>query len=470
VIKEDSDLDKMHKKMLEQNIQYLTFDSGSKVGTVTSDGKPDKAITEDGRFNDSVVFTKNTFNAGFLKEVTNVPNKYKGKVIFSTQLRKLILDGLYEEGALTLPKYSGLVKAYEESVKFNTELLKEELKREIGYDETKGITNPERFLKVIKDNLQRKDYPEHLLRALKTNSDGSLRYDLSYFLDAQAIEDTIMSIVEKKFVRQKVKGEALVQVASSFTNNMWTTPTDADIKKYMGSNTLPFYHPGKDGKTNAMKVAIALQGDFYHLLKLKHIDGEAIGTIQRLNQMIKDEKWLDTDNNRKSITMTAVRIPVQGLNSMEFMEVYEFLDPSAGSIIIVPTEIVAKSGGDFDVDKLTTFMPNINSETGEAITSNLSREEFFASYNKATDDEKKQMLKQQKKAVENSFIENIRSILEIPENYATLVKPNDTALLQELSQELEDKVSDFDKYEKVNGEEVNRTARGKKMISPTTVL
>lgn len=470
VIKEGSDLDKMHKKMLEQNIQYLTFDSGSKVGTITSDGKPDKAITEDGRFNDSVVFTKNTFNAGFLKEVTNVPNKYKGKVVFSTQLRKLILDGLYEEGALTLPKYSGLVKAYEESVKFNTELLKEELKQEIGYDETKGITNPERFLKVIKDNLQRKDYPEHLLRALKTNSDGSLRYDLSYFLDAQAIEDTIMSIVEKKFVRQKVKGEALVQVASSFTNNMWSAPTDADIKKYMGSNTLPFYHPGKDGKTNAMKVAIALQGDFYHLLKLKHLDGEAIDTIQRLNQMIKDEKWLDIDNNRKSITMTAVRIPVQGLNSMEFMEVYEFLDPSAGSIIIVPTEIVAKSGGDFDVDKLTTFMPNINSETGEVITSNLSREEFFAAYNKATDAEKKQMLKQQKKAVENSFIENIRSILEIPENYATLVKPNDTALLQELSQELEDKVSDFDKYEKVNGEEVNRTARGKKMISPTTVL
>jgi len=251
---------------------------------------------------------------------------------------------------------------------------------------------------------------------------------------------------------------------------MWSAPTDADIKKYMGSNTLPFYHPGKDGKTNAMKVAVALQGDFYHLLKLKHLDGEAIDTIQRLNQMIKDEKWLDTDNNRKSITMTAVRIPVQGLNSMEFMEVYEFLDPSAGSIIIVPTEIVAKSGGDFDVDKLTTFMPNINSETGEVITSNLSREEFFAAYNKATDAEKKEILKQQKKAVENSFIENIRSILEIPENYATLVKPNDTALLQELSQKLEDKVSDFDKYEKVNGEEVNISGKGKKMISPTTVL
>lgn len=469
VIKQGSDLDKMHKRMLEENIQYLTFDSGSKVGAITSDGKPDKAIDENRRFNESVVFTKNTFNAGFLKEVTNVPNKYKGKVIFSTQLRKLILDGLYDEGVLTMPKYSGLVKAYEDSVAFNTDLLKAELMEEIGYVEGKGITQPEKFLKVIKETLQRKDYPEHLLRALKTNSDGSLKYDLSYFLDAQTIEDTIMSIVEKKFVRQKVKGEALVQVASSFTNNMWTAPSQEDVKKYMGSNTLPFYYPGEDGKTNAMKVAIAMQGDFFKLYNLNHNDGQPIGTIERLNEMIKNDQWLNTDNNRKAITMTAVRIPVQGLNSMEFMEVYEFLDPAAGSIIIVPTEIVAKSGGDFDVDKLTTFMPNLD-DTGNIITSDMSKEQFFAAYAKASDSDKKEMMKLQKKAVENNFIKNIRGILEIPENYATLVRPNDTALLQDLATELEDKVSDFDKYLKVNGESTNLSGKGKRMISPTTVL
>ena len=469
VIKEGSDLDKMHKSMLEQNIQYLTFDSGSKVGTLTSDGEPDKAIDDNGRFNDSIVFTKNTFNAGFLKEVTNVPNKYKGKTIFSTQLRKLILDGLYEQGIMTMPQYSGLVKAYEDSVAFNTELLKAELMEEIGYVEGKGITQPEKFLKVIKDNLRRKDYPEHLLRALKTNRDGSLKYDLSYFLDAKTIEDTIMSIVEKKFVRQKVKGEALVQVASSFTNNMWTTPSQTEVKKYLGSNTLPFYHPGKDGKTNAMKVAIAMQGDFFKLYNLNHLDGQPIGTIERLNEMIKNDQWLDTDGNRKAITMTAVRIPVQGLNSMEFMEVYEFLDPAAGSIIIVPTEIVAKSGGDFDVDKLTTFMPNIG-EDGKVITSNMTKEQFFEAYNKASDEEKKKMMEMQKMAVENSFIENIRALLELPENFANLVRPNDTALLQGLSQQLEDKVSDFDKYAKVNGESKNLSGKGQRMISPTTVL
>jgi hypothetical protein len=42
---------------------------------------------------------------------------------------------------------------------------------------------------------------------------------------------------------------------------------------------------------------------------------------------------------------------------MEFGEVAQFLHPSAGPVIIIPAEIVAKSGTDFDVDKMTTYMP-----------------------------------------------------------------------------------------------------------------
>ena len=92
-----------------------------------------------------------------------------------------------------------------------------------------------------------------------------------------------------------------------------------------------------------------------------------------LHELIKDDEWLNKGNNRKSVTLSAVRIPVQGMNSMEFMEVYEFLDPAAGSIIIPPSEIVAKSGADYDVDKLTTFMPNIDAD-GNYVTSNISEE------------------------------------------------------------------------------------------------
>lgn len=140
-------------------------------------------------------------------------------------------------------------------------------------------------------------------------------------------------------------------------------PTKAELKKY-GSNNLPFYSRGEDGKTVAMKVKISIQGDFKNLLKLADVKELAaknkITPLKALNILIQDDEWLNKGNNRRMITMMGTRIPTQGLNSMEFMEVYEFFDPSAGNIIILPTEIVAKSGGDFDIDKLTVAMPNIS--------------------------------------------------------------------------------------------------------------
>jgi hypothetical protein len=59
------------------------------------------------------------------------------------------------------------------------------------------------------------------------------------------------------------------------------------------------------------------------------------------------------------ITISGPRIPVQGLNSAEALEVYEFLPEEAGPIVITPAEIVAKSGSDFDKDTLFLLMPHL---------------------------------------------------------------------------------------------------------------
>ena len=473
------DLEILHKEMLRNNIHYLTFESGSKVGTVTSNGVIDSVYEEGSdqkQIKEKIDFTKNTIHVEFLKEVTSVPSKFKGEVIFSTQLRKLILEGLFIKGSIVNEKNKPLVDQYKSVVDSYTEILKEELLQEIGYKKENGVYvgNPRKLLEVMKRNLASKDMPQNLLDALKTNRDGSLRYDLSNFIDPQTLERTLLSIVENRFVRQKLNGEALVQVASSMTNGAWTAGTKfregnaEDILKYMGTNNLPFYHPGEDGKTRAMKVAIALQGDFFNLLNLQHLDGEKIGTLKRLNEMIKEDEWLNINNNRKAITMTAVRIPVQGLNSMEFMEVWEFLDPSASNIIIPPTELVAKSGGDFDVDKLTTFMPNIDEE-GNYVTSNQTPAEIIKSLEGLESKGKMKAIRQAKAILENQLIDSIKSILELPENFASLVRPNDTYMLKDLADELEESVSDYDKYSTVN-RETPLMLKDKKVVSPTTTL
>jgi hypothetical protein len=482
-----TELEELHKKMLEDNIQYATFASGSKTGGVTSDGKPDQIFEEGGKkIKADAKFTNNRIHAGFIKEVTNVPSKLKGEVIFSTQLRKLILEGLYEHGSYTSERSKELAKNYTNIVDFYTDVLTKELETEIGYrKDEKGIYigKPDKFLKLIQRNLEQKDYPNHIIDTLKLNPDGTLNYDLSYFIDTEGIENIVMSIINKKLVKQKVNGEALVQVASSMWNGSWDAyqgnkfknlkgkELEEATKKFLGTNNLPFYTEGADGKTSAMKVAIALQGDFFNLLNLLDNDGKKIGTIERLNEMIKDEDWLNKDNNRKSVTMTAVRIPVQGLNSMEFMEVYEFLDPTAQNVIILPTEIVGKSGGDYDVDKLTTFFPNINEDGSYAISS-VSNNKFTEEITNIESAGKnpKEFIKNQKRAVQNEMIQAIRSILEIPENYTSLLTPNDTDILKPLADDLQKYVSPRDKYAKANGEQPNISAKGKKMISPTSMF
>jgi hypothetical protein len=531
-----TDFEVLHRQMMEQGVHYATFESGSKIGHVTSNGKEADDVFEDADqtiVKPNIKFTVNSINAGFLKEAASVNSKFKGEVVFSTQLRKLILSGLYEQGKLINDAYAPIVNKYEDTVDFYTELLKYDLLNEIEYN-TDGknlVGKPDKFLKLIRENLERKDYPEHLLRQLQTNVDGTLKGDLSYFIDRKTIEKTILSIVEKRFVRQYVNGEPLVQVASTFSNGLITggprfqKPTAAERKKFLGTNNFPFYDvetvdlaaqfkglskeelkaelrgrkavsyptPAKayilkneieyledviagkkpsqttyDKPTSAMKIGIALQGDFVNLLNLKHIDGKPIETRARLNEMIKNEEWLDTDDNRQKITLTAVRIPVQGYNSMEFMEVYEFLDPAASNLIMLPTEIVAKSGGDFDVDKLTTFFPNID-KNGNLYKAPVDNKDFIAEANKIKDKEaRKKFIQQQKLATQNQFISSIRSILELPESYASLIRPNDTYILKDLADRLKDDVSDYDKFTKHNGE-VNMSG-DKKVLSPTTTL
>lgn len=505
-----SDLESLHQQMLADNIQYATFVSGSKVGNVTSDGKPDmiyedseqkSIIKPNERGEGSIKFTKNVIYTEYLKDVTNVPNKTKNKTIFATQLRKLILEGLYEQGGHTLQnKYADLTADYEDAVDEYTEILKLEVLNEIGYSYKDGKYqgNLAKFLNVVVKELNRKEIPQHLIDYIGVTDNGNVTSDMSYHLEADDMEKIMVSLITKRLVKQKVKGEALVQVASSMTNGLWkqsnnfTKATDEEIKKYMGSNNLPFYNKTKDG-TSAMKVAIAMQGDFNNIFKAKDLDGNTIGiydtetvtdkngnpkqikklrfqeSLDKLNDLIKNEEWLNKDNNRKLITMTAVRIPVQGLNSMEFMEVHHFLSPSATGIIIPPSEIVAKSGADYDVDKLTTFMPNITSD-GKFAETLTSAEDLKRILDNAKDPEQaKRIIETQKAAVENRLIQSTRNILSVPENYANLVRPNETYLLKEIADELEEDVTDYDKFKNSHGEGPRYSGK-KRVISPTRIF
>lgn len=495
VANDNTHLGQLHRMMMEQGFDYALMPTGSKVGHI---GSGDKIFNEDGSIDRAATLTPNVIYVENLKNQTEVNKEYKTKSIFSTQLRKLILEGLYEQGIIETTDEDKitqpLVQQYINDVAAYTDLLKNELIDELGFTQNEnGEYTPTdkdsvaKLAKMIRDNLTSNDViSDDLIDIIDVTEDGSLRFDLSLHPEAEKIEKLLLSLVNKRIIKQKVKGEPLVQVSSALYDGLVNVDfdkseknRDAAVKKYMGSNFLPTYHKGADGKTTAMKVAIALQGDYEYLLNLEY-KGEPIETLDRLNEAIKDDEWLNENDgsNRKAITMVGVRIPVQGLNSMEFMEVYHFLPAEAGNIIIPPAEIVAKSGADFDIDKLSIFMNNLTAEGTVAEPMFENPEDFYKALKDSSqfdDLTREQMYALQKAGFENKLINDIRSILELPQNYVSLTTPNGTYLVKPIADKLSKLVMEYDPFTNMSSDQSNmsapdETGKQKEVISPTRVL
>lgn len=524
----------LHDKMTNEQVDYVLFKSGSKVGTLTTGDQVDD-IYGDTRQLSSAPFTKNNIFIDYLKDQLEIGSQYKGKVTFPTQLRTLVEEGMMQDGipvdytgSLEVwnqlseagkrdasPKYK-LLRSFENNIAALTEFKKKELLKKANWtinDKGQLEGNVDDLVKFIKGELTRLDMGDHEVDFLQVNN-GKMKFDLSIAPFAENIEKLLNNIVTKELINQKVTGEALVQVSGAMfesaasMNRDYKNPTAEDLTKW-GSNDLPFYHKGTDGKTKAMKVKIALQGEFRKLLQLKDKRGYQIGSIKELNRLLKDEEWLNTGDNRRMITMVGVRIPVQGLNSMEFMEVYEFLPEIAGNIIIPPSEIVGKSGSDFDIDKLTVMMPSFRREQdtfglhrqqdlkatkdlfekykayriakAKEVSSGRRQSELepigpydslmytiFGFSAEELDEELLLMLQEEKKAftleefheningskaIENDLLWDIKSILEQPSNYANLVRPNDTDIAMAVADEMRTLIPAYSKRQ-ITGSEV----------------
>lgn len=464
-----TNLETIHNNMVNQGVDYAMFESGSKLATITKDGKSD-SFYEGDDYDSRVVktwnkgdemYTKNPIFLQYLKNQVDINSKWKNKTIFSTQLRKLIINDLFRQGLPITAEFGNLVNKFEEQLETLQNFKKQELLEEMGWTkdaEGKLTGDKRKLVDFLRKELARQGASDHLIEFIDLNENGELKNDLSYSLEAEKIEKLLNAVVVKRLIRQKVNGEQLVQASGagfeSSDRTKFSKASEEDIKKYMGTNGLPTYRPGKgkDGKTTAMKVKIAMKGDYYKLLELNSVKDLArkdnISPLEALNKLLRSDKWLDKDDNRKLVTMVGVRVPVQGLNSMEFMEVYEFLPEVSSNIIIVPSEIVAKSGGDFDIDKLTIFQPN------------YAKSKKHAEYS----------IKENVKGTENKIIETIREILEHPENFDTLIRPNDTDLTKGVADELsKENIHGYDRFKnKTNPTRTNKN--GESVISPTRTL
>lgn len=384
-------LEALLDNMTKTQTGYAVFKSGSKVGTIVDEnGKANKFYTNtnSGEIN-SKDLTQQQIDYRYLKIQLDIAPKLKKEVIFGTQFRKLVFSNLFENGKELFP---GAEKLFNEYTKIFDDLIasnKADLIKELGI-------NPENYkqedIKKLVDLLKQaaidRNLSDNIIDALQTeeiNGNILLKYNFDSMVNKAKIDSMIMSLVNTRLIRQMMNGDAMIQGASSGFEPKGKRESNFDDK-------LKFYRR-ENGKTLPMQVKVPLTGEYQSLLKqYKDLEG--------VNNALKEGK-IDS----KLINLVGYRIPTQGLNSMEFMEIQEFLTPESGNLIILPTEIVAKSGGDFDIDKLNIFRPYFNP-------------------------------KNDIQAKQNRIIDIAKEVLSHDYNFNALITPNSTHLLTNIVDEV----------------------------------
>lgn len=480
----------LHNAMMDEGLHYVTYGTGSKITALTREpGKLTdiftdktssqiKEITEEDRQKGKKLFYPNVLYTKGLKEVTDVNTSYKSSVTFPTQQRPVLLDALVSVGELLNEDNKPLLDEYYKQIRDYTKANQLELLNDIGFEIDKNGRfipidgNLSKLMSVIKKELEKNEVPKTLRDLVDvTRTTKSRKVDLSIYPRPDDIEKLLMTLVQKRLVRYKVNGEALVQGPVTMWKDLWATQEvikdKSKQRELLGTNGLVFYTPG-----NAAHTAITMQGPFVNLLNLEDPDSPGLtikdtGDVDRLNELIKDPKF--REENREALTILGPRIPIDSANSIEIFEVWHFLKPGGGNQIIVPTEIVAKAGSDFDVDKLNMMFPHIGKD-GKILKTKFSEKDLISEIERG-DKQNTVLVEDYKKAKFNELLKVMKDILLLPENYINLIKPNETTLVENQVDYLQTATGGYSRFENLyTKDEGRRSIKGKKAVSPTTTL
>lgn len=352
-------LEVFNNNLVKQGIDYAMFESGSKKSSIVKDGHFNQfylgdinnRTLNDGTYNiNSKFFT-------YLKEQVYIEPKIKKDIIYATQFNKLFSIDLYEDGKALSPEIEHLNNQYRE---VRNKLIHNELNRLFRELKVKREGNDFKLqdysgiASILQKEFALRDLPDNMRDFLVLNSRNELEFSLDSSLSRQQINKILLSIVNNRLVKYKVNGDNYIQTA--FTG--WDT-----------DNTLKIYEKKeKDGREYITKMQVKVSiGKFKPLLNLVW-KGEKISTLDKLNSLLKNEEFVQA--NEDKLTIVGVRIPVQGANSMVNGIVQEFLPEETGSLIVLPTEITAIAGSDFDIDKLSMYTPNFkkNGELHKILT------------------------------------------------------------------------------------------------------
>ena len=378
----ESNLLKLHDKMQKEDIDYVVFDSGRKVGAVNSN---DVYNEEDGSFNEADYNSDSIINVPYsiISVQSEVPSKEESYVTRGSQMTKLITMDFLEAGVpvdffpskTISQRYKAWMKLSEEDkekrspiyaeIKNNQRLIQELTKegylttldrlgiKEITFKDVDGITK-KRFeivdrakaVNTLRDEVLSREVSDNISDALQGFFEGKAVLEATPAY--QQIRNILYSIADKNIISPKVNGGLRVQIPQSLFESGNVKVEEVNGKMAYTSDTLKFYED-EDGK----RYCEIMVGRWFE-------------------SPLSDDELMDyfnnTDEGKKQLEAlagVAFRIPTQKQNSIDSFRIKKFLPKEFRDSVVVPSALVKKVGSDFDIDKLSIYLKNVYIKDGK---------------------------------------------------------------------------------------------------------
>lgn len=360
---------KLYEKMQKEDVDYVIFDSGRKVGAKNS-----VPLYVDGKLNPAP-YADSITNIPFaiMSVQAEVPSKEEEYVTRGSQITKLVtMDFMeagvpvdFEEGLSFNDRYIKWIKLSEEQKEKISPIYKEmknnQMLLEAMIDEGYNSLLSRMGLKeIVKDGKITGYEVEDFSKAAETLRDEILKREtndnisdaLSDFLAGNAvleatpayqqIRNILYSIADKNVISPKVTGGMKVQIPSALLESVRAEPKVIQTKKgpktVYTSDELSFYKD-EDGK----RVCEIMVGRWF---KSDMTDAELL-------------EYFNSPEGRKILSGIGFRIPTQKQNSIDAFVIKRLLPAEFGDNVIVPAALVQKQGSDFDIDKLSLYFKNL---------------------------------------------------------------------------------------------------------------
>lgn len=355
-----TDMEQVLSAMRENKIDSLIFESAGKkgAGAISSITNPDGTISADKL---KGMIPQTFYNRFYGIQLETPESHLDYDAVMGLQPKKIILTDLRDEAIYeNIPGYEGKLSGPELLQRHNAieaALVQQsltDLLRRTGLVSNTGeinTTDVRGLQKILEDELLRSQLSDNFLEAIAVEFQGPGIFDFTVPLyqtpASNKLEQVLLSLFTRNITNQRVKGFGMIQSPGQFFKNTITSKSNlASLPEGVRNKIQLIDRKKEDYKNGTFQLnSSAVQGD-----KVTKMEVLLPATSKKY---FSEDGKVDINALPEELrTFLGYRIPFQGKYSGAIVEVVGWLPEEAGSVIIIPNDILVRMGSDFDIDKL----------------------------------------------------------------------------------------------------------------------